>query len=250
MSSVVAFQSMISGKTGASPTSSIRRRRRRYHPCQRFSPVPSSSSSSSRPEKQLDVVARSTNRDEDERALNDEDVRREEEVVVESERSDVVNGGEKDNSETESSSSATAFKFSATKSTGTRNEEEEEEKEEEEKEGKKKGKMENEHTNKSEKIKNALVQTKTFALNLPFISHVRVFLDRKSKWEKLYGEANEKFADHKKQDELMLELHRFGRVEEIIERFESRKYASGPRSVTAYMAALISSQRMDKYFSK
>ena len=64
--------------------------------------------------------------------------------------------------------------------------------------------MENEHTNKSEKIKNALVQTKTFALNLPFISHVRVFLDRKSKWEKLYGEANEKFADHKKQDELML----------------------------------------------
>ena len=247
MSSVVAFQSMISGKTGASPTSSIRRRRRRYHPCQRFSPGPSSSSSS-RPEKQLDVVARSTNRDEDERALNDEDVRREEEVVVESERSDVVNGGEKDNSETESSSSATAFKFSATKSTGTRNEEEEEEKEEEEKEGKKKGKMENEHTNKSEKIKNALVQAKTFALNLPFISHVRVFLDRKSKWEKLYGEANEKFADHKKQDELMLELHRFGRVEEIIERFESRKYASGPRSVTAYMAALISSQRMDKYF--
>ena len=258
MSSVVAFQSMISGRTGgASPTSSIRRRRRRYHPFQRFSPVPSSSSSSSsssRPEKQLDVVARSTNRDEDERAFNEEDVRREEEVVVESERSDVVNGGEKDNSETESSSSAssaTAFKFSATKSTGTRNEEEEEEKEEEEKEGfdgKKKGKMENDHTNKSEKIKNALVQTKTFALNLPFISHVRVFLDRKSKWEKLYGEANEKFADHKKQDELMLELHRFGRVEEIIERFESRKYASGPRSVTAYMAALISSQRMDKYF--
>ena len=33
--------------------------------------------------------------------------------------------------------------------------------------------MENEHTNKSEKIKNALVQTKTFALNLPFISHVQ-----------------------------------------------------------------------------
>ena len=71
--------------------------------------------------------------------------------------------------------------------------------------------MDNKNTNKSEKIKDALVKTKTFALNLPFISHLRVFLDRKSKWEKLYDEANEKFADHEKQDELMLELHRFGR---------------------------------------
>ena len=72
-------------------------------------------------------------------------------------------------------------------------------------EGEGKKKMENKNTNKSEKIKDALVKTKTFALNLPFISHLRVFPDRKSKWEKLYDEANEKFADHEKQDELMFD---------------------------------------------
>ena len=106
------------------------------------------------------------------------------------------------------------------------------------------------NTNKSEKIKDALVKTKTFALNLPFISHLRVFLDRKSKWEKLYDEEESKSLQTTKARRVDTQLHRFGRVEEIIDRFESRKYASGPRSVAAYMAALIASQRMDKYFEQ
>ena len=97
-------------------------------------------------------------------------------------------------------------------------------------------------------VKNVMIKTKTFALGLPIISQVSILLDRNAKWKKLYAEANEKFDNFEKQDELMLELHRFGKINEIIERFESRKYASGPRSVAAYMNALIESQKMDKYF--
>jgi len=248
----VAFASA-SGRTGA-PLTSRQRRWQRYQQSRRVSSLLSSSSSSSsfllekhKLRRPHDVVARGMKGDEDE-SFDEEN------VVVDGERLDAERG-EKDYSETESdsasssaASSATAFKSDTTEITGTSDEEKKEGEEKDGFDGKKKEKMENDDTSKSEKIKNALAQTKTFALNLPFISHVRVFLDRKSKWEKLYGEANEKFADHKKQDELMLELHRFGRVEEIIERFESRKYASGPRSVAAYMAALIASQRMDKYF--
>ena len=185
-----------------------------------------------------DVVARSTNGDEDEtNGVRQEEQEEDERAVVEGEEGVVTSNAAGSSFPV----SATAFE-TATKGTATMNEEEGKN------EGEGKKKMENKNTNKSEKIKDALVKAKTFALNLPFISHLRVFLDRKSKWEKLYDEANEKFADHEKQDELMLELHRFGRVEEIIDRFESRKYASGPRSVAAYMAALIASQRMDKYF--
>jgi hypothetical protein len=220
----VAFASA-SGRTGA-PLTSRQRRWQRYQQSRRVSSLLSSSSSSSfllekhKLRRPHDVVARGTKGDEDE-SFDEEN------VVVDGERLDAERG-EKDYSETESASASssaassppTAFKSDTTKRTGTSDEEKNEGEEKDGFDGKKKEKMENDDTSKNEKIKNALAQTKTFALNLPFISHVRVFLDRKSKWEKLYGEANEKFADHKKQDELMLELHRFGRVEEIIERFE------------------------------
>ena len=73
------------------------------------------------------------------------------------------------------------------------------------------------------------------------------FVKTKKKWEKMFAEADAAPLDHGKQDALMRELLQYDRNDDLISRFETRKYASGPVSVLAYMTALVRTNRLENY---
>jgi len=73
------------------------------------------------------------------------------------------------------------------------------------------------------------------------------FVKSNKKWEKLYAEADAEGLDASKQDALMRELLSFDKNEDLIKRFETRKYASGPVSVLAYITALVRTNRLEHF---
>jgi len=79
------------------------------------------------------------------------------------------------------------------------------------------------------------------SISLPFVKGHK-------KWEKLYAEADGASSDALKQDALMRELLAYDKNEDVMKRFETRKYASGPVSVLAYVTALVRTNRLE-YFA-
>lgn len=73
------------------------------------------------------------------------------------------------------------------------------------------------------------------------------FVKNKRKWDKLFEEADAEASDADKQDALMRELLAYDRNEDLMTRFETRKYASGPVSVMAYVTALVRTNRLENF---
>lgn len=94
------------------------------------------------------------------------------------------------------------------------------------------------------KVLKPLRKVKTAAFgwvdNLSFVKNAK-------KWEKLYADADAEALDAEKQDSLMRELLAYDKNEDLMKRFETRKYASGPVSVLAYITALVRTNRLEHY---
>jgi len=83
-------------------------------------------------------------------------------------------------------------------------------------------------------------KAKAFADGLPFAAN-------KKKWDALFADADASPLDAAKQDVLMRELLAYDRNDDLMKRFETRRYASGPVSVLAYVTALVRTNRLEHF---